>query len=43
MKPNKINDYFDKIICINLDKRTDRWTESLEQFKKAGIEVGCLW
>ena len=39
MKPNKINDYFDKIICINLDKRTDRWTESLEQFKKAGIEV----
>ena len=35
----KINDYFDKIICINLDKRPDRWREVQSQFKKAGISV----
>ena len=33
----KINDYFDKIICINLDRRPDRWAEVQLQFIKAGI------
>jgi len=28
----------DKIFCINLDSRTDRWQESIEEFKKLGIE-----
>jgi GR25 family glycosyltransferase involved in LPS biosynthesis len=28
---------FDKIYCINLDSRTDRWEECLEEFKKLGI------
>ena len=36
----KINDYFDKIYCINLDRRTDRWEDiCLPQFKKLGLEV----
>jgi hypothetical protein len=35
----KLNDYFDKIICINLDKRKDRWGDAQIQFRKAGIEV----
>jgi len=30
--------YIDKIYCINLDHRTDRWNESLLEFKKLGIE-----
>jgi glycosyl transferase family 25 len=28
----------DKIFCINLDSRTDRWQESIEEFKKLEIE-----
>tara|TARA_R110001583_G_scaffold30023_3_gene104218 strand:- start:42 stop:659 length:618 start_codon:yes stop_codon:yes gene_type:complete len=32
-----LNDYFDKIYCINLDKRTDRWKESTDEFKKWDI------
>ena len=35
----KLNDYFDKIICINLDRRPDRWREVQEQFKKAEIKA----
>lgn len=31
-------DFFDKIFCVNLDSRPDRWKDSLEQFKKVGIE-----
>ena len=31
-------DYFEHIYCINLDKRPDRWNESLKEFKKVGIE-----
>lgn len=31
--------FFDKIYCINLDKRTDRWTESEDEFNKVGIQV----
>jgi len=35
-----INEYFDKIYCINLDRRTDRWEDNcLPQFKKFGLEV----
>ena len=32
-----INNYFDKIFIINLDKRTDRWQECLNQFEKHNI------
>lgn len=31
-------DYFDKILCINLDRRTDRWDESVKEFEKIGIK-----
>lgn len=34
----KLNDYFDKIYCINLDERPDRWEQALTQFKKVGIK-----
>lgn len=34
-----INEYFDKVICINLAKRTDRWEEMQEQFKKHNLTV----
>jgi glycosyl transferase family 25 len=34
-----LNNFFDKIICINLDKRPDRWAEIQEQFSKNNIEV----
>jgi GR25 family glycosyltransferase involved in LPS biosynthesis len=34
-----LNNYFDKIYCINLDRRTDRWEKCKEQFDKLGIEV----
>ena len=33
-----INKYFDKIYCINLDSRPDRWEECLIEFKKIGIQ-----
>jgi len=35
----KINEYFDKVICINLAKRNDRWEEMQKQFKKHNIKV----
>ena len=39
----KINDYFDKIYCINLDRRADRWEDNcLPQFKTLGLEVERL-
>jgi GR25 family glycosyltransferase involved in LPS biosynthesis len=31
--------FFDKTYCINLDKRTDRWQQSLSEFAKVGISV----
>lgn len=34
----KITDFFDKIYCINLEHRTDRWELALKEFKKIGIE-----
>ena len=34
-----ISKYFDKIYCINLDSRLDRWEECLVEFKKIGIQT----
>lgn len=34
-----INNFFDKIICINLDKRTDRLKESQKQWASNGLKV----
>ena len=30
-------DYFDRAICINLNRRTDRWESSLAEFDKIGL------
>lgn len=30
---------WDKAICINLDKRKDRWKESQQEFKRLGIQA----
>jgi hypothetical protein len=35
----RLNDYFDKIYCINLDKRSDRWEECQVQFEKHNLTV----
>lgn len=35
----KINDYFDKIYCINLDRATDRWSNCKKQFNLYNINV----
>jgi GR25 family glycosyltransferase involved in LPS biosynthesis len=37
----KITDFFDKTVCINLDRRFDRWSECVSEFEKnnlTGIE-----
>lgn len=34
-----INQYFDKVFCINLDRRPDKWAESLEEFNRIGLTV----
>ena len=37
----KITDFFDKTVCINLDRRFDRWSECVAEFDKnklVGIE-----
>jgi GR25 family glycosyltransferase involved in LPS biosynthesis len=34
-----INQYFDKVFCINLDRRPDKWAESSEEFARIGLEV----
>jgi glycosyl transferase family 25 len=34
-----INDYFPRIYCINLDRRTDRWDECLIEFEKHNLDV----
>ena len=34
-----INNYFDKIICINLDKRKDRLEESWKQWSANNLIV----
>jgi GR25 family glycosyltransferase involved in LPS biosynthesis len=33
------NDMFNHVFCINLDRRSDRWTESYENFTRLGINV----
>ena len=35
---NILNQFFDKIYCINLDSRTDRWEECLYQFDIKNIK-----
>ena len=34
-----MNNYFDKVYCVNLDKRVDRWNECLNEFQKHNITV----
>ena len=34
-----LNEYFDKIYCINLDRRPDRWEKCSKLFDKYGIVV----
>jgi hypothetical protein len=34
----QLNKFFDHIYCINLDRREDRFKESLDEFSKNGIE-----
>lgn len=36
---NTLNDFFDKIYCINLDRRFDKYNECIEEFKKLNIDV----
>jgi GR25 family glycosyltransferase involved in LPS biosynthesis len=35
----KLNEYFDKIYCINLNRRTDRWESISKLFESEGIIV----
>jgi GR25 family glycosyltransferase involved in LPS biosynthesis len=34
-----LNNFFDKIVCINLDNRLDRWIESTRIFQKQDLTV----
>lgn len=34
-----LNDFFDKIYCINLDRRPDRWAECQAEFEKLNLIV----
>lgn len=34
-----MNNFFDKIYCINLDRRTDRWEKCINEFKKHNLNV----
>lgn len=34
-----INEYFDKIYCLNLEKRKDRWVKVSDQFNRFSINV----
>ena len=36
---NCLNDFFDKIYCINLDRRADRWAEASAEFDKFNLTV----
>jgi glycosyl transferase family 25 len=35
----KLNEYFDKIYCINIDRRNDRWESCLKEFGKHQLIV----
>lgn len=41
VKPGKplINEYFDKIFCINIARRTDRWQRVTEEAERFGITI----
>jgi hypothetical protein len=30
----KLTDFFDKTYCVNLDRRTDRWSDAMNEFNK---------
>ena len=34
-----LNQYFDKIFCVNLDRRTDKWAQAASEFEKHGMTV----
>ena len=34
-----VNDFFDRVFCINLDSRPDRWQQSSVLFQQLGIDV----
>ena len=34
---NKVWDFFEKIYCINLDHRVDRWQHAQQEFEKVGV------
>jgi GR25 family glycosyltransferase involved in LPS biosynthesis len=33
----KLTDFFEKTYCVNLDRRPDRWSESLDEFNKFNL------
>jgi len=35
----RLNEYFDKIYCINLDRRPDRWKHCADLFAREGLNV----
>lgn len=35
----KMQEYFDKMYCINLDRRQDRWAECISEFKRINLTV----
>ena len=39
MDKSKLNDFVDKIYCINLEKRTDRWELISKEFEKTNLDV----
>jgi GR25 family glycosyltransferase involved in LPS biosynthesis len=39
-RKKNMKDYFDKIFCINLDRRKDRWEETVQELKKWGVFEG---
>ena len=37
MEKNIVNEFFDEVFCINLDRRNDRWLEMDKKFRKLNI------
>lgn len=35
----KVNEYFDHVYCLNLDRRQDRWNKISKKFNELGIQV----